>query len=55
MQAYNKAIAAVIVPGILWALNEFGVSADMLVGDAVGLLVNVALTAFAVWAVPNKK
>lgn len=55
MQAYNKAIAAVVVPGLLWLLEQVGVSADMLVGDAVGLVVNVALTAFAVWFIPNKK
>lgn len=51
MQAYNKAIAAILVPAVLMGLEYFGVTPDMPVQEAVYII----LTAVAVWWVPNKK
>lgn len=55
MQSYNKAIAAVVVPMILAILNVIGVTPDMQVGDAVQVLVMGAITAIAVYLIPNRK
>ena len=54
IQAYNKAIAAVLVPLLLQALSWFGITPLMPVGEALGLLISIAVTAIAVYAVPNK-
>ena len=53
-QAYNKLIAALVVPAILAVLASFGVTAEIPVGEAVGLGLSTLLTAFFVWLVPNK-
>lgn len=54
MQAYNKAIAAVVVPAILALLSFAGITEDMLVSEAVEATVAVILTALAVYLVPNR-
>lgn len=54
MQAYNKLWAALLVPLILTGLKALGVTPDMAVNDAVEYLVAAALTAFAVWRIPNR-
>lgn len=55
MRAYNKAIAAVVVPMILVVLSWAGITEDMLVSEAVEGFVAVVLTALAVYLVPNRK
>lgn len=54
MQAYNKAIAAVVVPAILMGLEYFGIMPDMSVSEAVERIVAIVLTAFVVWFAPNR-
>lgn len=54
IQAYNKAIAAVFVPVILAGLDWVGITPDMSVSDAVEFAVLTAITAAAVWLVPNR-
>lgn len=51
MQAYNKLIAAIIVPTVLLGLGAIGIAPDTPVDEAVTVLV----TAFFVWLVPNKQ
>lgn len=53
-QAYNKAIAALVVPLVLAGLGYFGITPDMPVGEAVQVLIGAAITTFFVWLVPNK-
>lgn len=56
IQAYNKAIAAVVVPLILNFLNTVvGISPDTSVDELVEFLVMTAVTAIAVYLVPNKR
>lgn len=51
IQAYNKLIAAIVVPTIMTAVSSIGITPEMPFQDAL----TFALTAFFVWLVPNKK
>lgn len=51
IQTYNKAIVAVLIPVILAGANLIGITPEMPFAEAVA----VAITAFFVWLVPNKK
>lgn len=51
MQAYNKLYAALLVPAILTLAGAFGVTPDMPFEEVV----TIAVTAFFVWLVPNRK
>lgn len=55
IQAYNKAIVALLVPAVLMGLGYFGITPDMPVGEAVGNVLMVLITAVAVYLIPNKK
>ena len=50
MQRYNKLIAAVIVPGIVWVADAMGLP----VPEDFEMQLTAVLTAIAVWLVPNK-
>lgn len=54
MTQYAKAIAAFVTPLVLTLLVPLGIGADTTVGDAIYILIASGVTAFAVWAVPNK-
>ena len=47
---YDKLIASVIVPAIVWGAN----SAGLPVPESFAAELTAVLTALAVWAVPNK-
>lgn len=55
MQAYNKAIVALVIPPILLALNMLGITPDMPVSEAVEVIIGGLITAVLVYIVPNKK
>lgn len=50
LQAYNKAIVALLVPAIIIGLKHFNFPIDQSIQDAIGVLI----TGFLVWLVPNK-
>lgn len=51
MTNFDKALVPVVVGIIVWVLNQFGVTPDMNLKDAVMAVVTSAL----VWFVPNKR
>ncbi len=51
ISVYNKALVPGVVALALLALNQFGVTETMTVGDALSVLV----TTFFVWLVPNRR
>ena len=50
MQNYNKLIAAVIVPAVVWGAEAMGLP----VPENFAAELTAVLTAIAVWAIPNK-
>ena len=50
IQRYNKLIAAVVVPAIVWGAE----SAGLPVPEAFAAELTAVLTALVVWIVPNK-
>jgi len=51
IQAYNKAIAALVVGAIILVLRGLELPVDQSLEDSLG----VVITALLVWLVPNKK
>ena len=50
MQKYNKLIASVIVPGIIWIADSLGLPMP----EGFEMQLTAVLTAIVVWAVPNQ-
>lgn len=49
MDKYRKLIAAVIVPGIMWAAEAMGAP----IPEGFDVQLTAVLTAFFVWLIPN--
>lgn len=54
MQAYNKAIVALIAPLIIGVIQMFGISTEMTIEEFVWWGVGIGVTAFGVYFIPNR-
>jgi hypothetical protein len=52
---YAKALVPLAVTPLLFLLEQFGITPDMTIEEALTFVVTMALTALMVYAVPNKK
>lgn len=53
--SYAKAVAAFVTPFILTLFTPLGVDGDTTTSQFIELLITAALTAVAVYFIPNKK